>query len=319
MSDNALIPSDPTSQTPERAQADFEALVAITERTLARSSARVYRQTYRLWAAWAHQNGLSPLDLNAPNVVQFLIDQPVTKATRQRMLSALRSLAEMLSILDHENPIRELAYQTLRRIKVPTENISDNERPKRALTPGEAADVLAVWDDNSHQHQRNRALIAVLLMTGLRRSEAAVLQWPDVDLYEGVIYVRHGKGDKARDVAIYGDDAVDALKEWQKAQGYERKYVFCAVNKGDNLGPDEPMTPTSVYRVVKETEQRADLDHFSPHDARRTLITELLASGTPLADAQAQAGHSQGQTTLRYAQAADARRRREQGRVRFGW
>ncbi|MCD4685054.1 MAG: tyrosine-type recombinase/integrase, partial [Anaerolineae bacterium] len=76
--------------------------------------------------------------------------------------------------------------------------------------------------------------------------------------------------------------------------------------------------PTSVYRVVKATEKRAGIEHFSPHDARRTLITELLANGTPLADAQAQAGHSQGSTTLRYAQAADARRRRRQGRVRFG-
>jgi integrase len=144
------------------------------------------------------------------------------------------------------------------------------------------------------------------------------LKWDDVDVVEGVIFIRHGKGDKARDVAVYGDAALEALEAWKTAQGEGREYIFCAVNKADHLGPDDPMTSTSVYRVVKQTEALANLKHFSPHDARRTLITELLATGTPLADAQAQAGHSQGQTTLRYAQAVDARQRRRQGRIRYG-
>jgi integrase/recombinase XerD len=317
MPPNEIIPFDAAPPQSEQS-ADFAALVSVTERTLSASSARVYRQTYRLWESWTLENGLSPLDLNGPNVAEFLIAQEVSKATRQRMLSALRSLAEMLSILDYQNPAREMAYQTLKRIKVPTDNLAGEERPKRALTPKEARQVLDVWDEDCRQHRRNRAIIAVLLMTGMRRSEAAALMWSDIDLEEGVIYVRHGKGDKARDVAVYGDDAIDALIDWKAAQRQKRTFVFCTVNKGDNLGSDEPMTPTSIYRVVKQTEQRAEIDHFSPHDARRTLITELLASGTPLADAQAQAGHSQGSTTLRYAQAADARRRREQGRVRFG-
>ncbi len=316
MTNNALEPLHQIH--PDRSSHDFDALVEITERTLAYSSARVYHQTFEAWRLWAVAHHLSPLDLNAPNVVQFLIDQPVTKATRQRMLSALRTLAEMLAILDYQNPLRELAVRTLQRIKVPAENLADNERPKRALTAEEADIVLSVWEDDTHQNKRNRAIIAVLLSTGMRRSEAAALKWADVDLAEGVIYIRHGKGDKAREVAIYGDLAIHALQGWKRAQGGGRKYLFCTVNKGDHLGPDKPMTPTSLYRMVKETERRAEIEHFSPHDARRTLITELLRTGTPLADAQAQAGHSQGQTTLRYAQAADARQRRQKGRLRYG-
>jgi integrase len=299
--------------------ADFAALVNVTLRTLESSaSQRVYRQTFNAWESWANQNGISPLDLNAANVAQFLIDQPVTKATRQRMLSALRKLSEMLTIVDYQNPVRQAAHKTLTMLKTPSENAADNERPKRALNPGEAYRVLEVWNGDSKAEKRNRALIAVLMLTGMRRSEAAVLKWSDIDLTEGVIYIRHGKGDKAREVAIYGDVALDALTQWQHTQGTGRQYVFCSVNKGNHLGPDKPMTPTSVYRVVKATERSANLKHFSPHDARRTLITELLATGTPLADAQAQAGHSQGQTTLRYAQAIDARQRRRSGRLRYG-
>lgn len=296
---------------------DFEALIQVTERTLSDGSVRVYQQTYRKWEQWAYEHGLSPLDINGHNVYEFLLDQEVSKSTRQRMLSALRTLAEMLSILDHGNPIREAAYQTVKRIRVPSEGATESTRQKRALSQDEAQIVLNIWDEDTNMHKRNRAIIATLLMTGIRRSEAAALKWSDIDLDGGVILIRHGKGDKEREVAIFGDIAVEALLTWREAQG-DRTYVFCTVNKGDNLGPDKPMTPTSIYRVVKATEERAGIEHFSPHDARRTLITALLATGTPLADAQAQAGHSQGSTTLQYAQAADARRRRRQAQIKFG-
>lgn len=318
MTNQALEPSPHNPVDSDSVSTEFDTLVEVTKRTLSQSSARVYHQTFMAWKTWAVKYGISPLDLNAPNVVQFLIDQPVTKSTRQRMLSALRTLAEMLTILDYQNPTRELALRTLQRIKAPSENMADNERQKRALTNEEVESVLAVWGGEEKQDKRNRALITVLLATGMRRSEVVALRWNDIDLTEGVIFVRHGKGDKARDVAIYGDLAIDSLADWKKAQGSDRRYTFCTINKGDNLGPDRPMTATSLYRMVKETERRAGIEHFSPHDARRTLITELLSTGTPLADAQAQAGHSQGQTTLLYARAADARQRRQKGRVRYG-
>jgi integrase len=316
MPDRAIQPQPNHQINPDSGSTDFETLVEVTKRTLSHSSARVYHQTFKAWQVWATKTGLSPLDLNAPNVVQFLIDQPVTKSTRQRMLSALRTLAEMLTILDFQNPTRELALRTLERIKVPTEHLADNERQHRALTADEVDFILGIWMGDDNKDKRNRALITVLLATGMRRSEVVALRWSDIDLAEGVIFVRHGKGDKARDVAIYGDLAVHALTAWKKINN--RRYVFCTINKGDNLGSDKPMTPTSLYRMVKETEKRAGVDHFSPHDARRTLITELLSTGTPLADAQAQAGHSQGQTTLLYARAADARQRRQKGKVRYG-
>lgn len=300
-----------------RALNDFSILVEMVKRTISQSTARIYGQTYRLWAGWCRENGLSPYDLIAPNVSEFLIDQYVTRGTRQRMLSALRTLAETLAMIDYQSPEREMAYKTLKRMRAPTENASDEERIRRALSPQEANAILSVWVGDSNKHLRNQAMIAVLLMTGVRRGEAIQIKWDDVDLEEGVILIRHGKGDKEREVAIYGDEAIDALKRWKKRMG-DREYLFPAVYIRDTIGEDKPITGSTIYRVVKETEELANLGHFSPHDARRTLITELLASGTPVADAQAQAGHSQAQTTLRYAQSADARRRRKEANLRYG-
>jgi integrase len=57
---------------------------------------------------------------------------------------------------------------------------------------------------------------------------------------------------------------------------------------------------------------------FKPHDLRRTYITEALATSTLLATVQAAAGHARGETTLRYAQAVNARQARKSLRFRYG-
>ncbi|PJF39106.1 MAG: hypothetical protein CUN54_09450 [Phototrophicales bacterium] len=60
------------------------------------------------------------------------------------------------------------------------------------------------------------------------------------------------------------------------------------------------MSADSAYRITKAS------GDFSPHVARRTLLTELLKNGTSLPDAQFIAGHAHGSTTMHYAKVADA-------------
>lgn len=137
--------------------------------------------------------------------------------------------------------------------------------------------MLHVWNGSRPAEVRNRALVALLLLGGIRRSEAADLRWQDVDFENGVLYVRHGKGDKARDVPLAGDYALDALRAWQRMQPDGNDWVFCSVNKGGNAGNDRPITGMDVYRIWAKTSEHAGID-CKPHDARRTFITEALAT-----------------------------------------
>ena len=163
----------------------------------------------------------------------------------------------------------------------------------------------------------------MLALGALRRSEAAALRWRDVDFENGVLTVQHGKGDKAREVPLAGEFALEALRAWQMCQQGETEFrpdgnsSSAPVSKGDQLGADKPIAGTDVYRVVKATEKLSGVE-FKPHDLRRTFITEALATGTPLATVQAAAGHARGETTLRYAQAVDARRARRELKLRYG-
>lgn len=298
-------------------QADFQSVMDATLKTVSQSSARVYDQTFRLWQDWCTNQNHSPTDLNFNTVAQFL-EQPVSKSTKQRQLSALRKLSEMLSILDYNNPLREAQYKSLKKLKVRyVKNDDIQERDRHALTPAQVDKVLRVWNGTRNIDKRNRAIIAVLFMTAIRRSECASLRWTDINFADGIIHIRHGKGDKMRDVAIAGDFAIQALQEWKQACGDDRQYVFCSMAVGDKFGDDKPTDAQTIYRVVKKTEAESGII-FSPHTARRTFISEALNTGTPLSDIQAQAGHANESTTLRYARPAQARERRSKIRLRYG-
>lgn len=301
---------------------DWEALVNAVSGMVAASSARVYRDTLRRWQTWAGSQGVNVLDLNYNTVRQFLADGSQSKASQQRDLAALRKAADVLAILDFSDPARRAAAESLRLLKVQQPDAPTASRQRRALSAKEAELMLRAWDEPGGVHPtlaaRNRALIAVLLLTGVRRAEAAALKWSDIDFDNGVLRVACGKGGKPRDAAIYGDAALEALRDWQMhlPRGYE--HVFVAINKAGQVGPDRALTTTAIYDVVVQTAQYAGVGRVAPHDLRRTLITELLATGAALQDVQAQAGHARGSTTLRYALATDARARRRSARLRYG-
>lgn len=296
----------------------FDQIVAAALNTVAIQTRRTYLTVYRSWQAWALDHALPILAWSAGNVYQFLSDQNVTQKTRQRQLSAMRKLARVAA-LDYRAPEFMSLHESLMLLKAPHIEDTGTERVGRALNPAQVYKCLSCWQGDTLLAVRNHALICTLFLTGIRRSEAAALRWDDIDLQNGVIKIRHGKGNKEREAAIAGEMAIEALDRWRQRAGLGRSYVFCPVLKAGTLGHDKPITAYSIYLTVKETEQRTGVK-FSPHDARRTFITEALSTGAALAEVQAQAGHAQASTTMIYAKASDAisRRQREFNRFRYG-
>ena len=151
-----------------------------------------------------------------------------------------------------------------------------------------------------------------------------MLRWSDLDFNQGVIHVRYGKGGKERDVAIIegtANTAIQALRSWQQALfekvGGPREFIFCAVNKADKPGKDRPIHARAVNQIVEHTSTLSGIE-FTPHDARRTLGTNLLSNQAPTADVQAQLGHSHASTTIQgYALPVDARRRRQRFKTSY--
>jgi len=305
----------------------FDRLQTMAEKTVAKSSARVYSHTWQLWKTWCNEQGYNPLDFTSEAIYNFLAAGDTTKATMHNRVSALRAIAQILAMMDGDRA--KLNYELLRKFKnypAPSVEAANKERVKVALTPKQVDKVLHIWTNDLQGDMfdklvevRNAAIIATLAYTAIRRAELIALRWNDVNLEAGIIHIRHGKGDKPRDVSIVGEDAIAMLTTWQRLQAAhagKREIVFCAVLKGNKLGDDKPMNERAINQIIEATGNRAGVK-LTPHMFRRTWITEWLATGGSIREAQAQAGHSKESTTLLYAVAGDAENRRKQARFRF--
>ena len=104
-----------------------------------------------------------------------------------------------------------------------TEPASHRKFPKSVLTSAEMNVIRGAIPRTSLVKLRDIAIIEVLFSTGMRLSELSHLKILDLDLHEGILTIRKGKGGGDRQ-AILTRDAIKALK---KAPGY-RQIVWCS-------------------------------------------------------------------------------------------
>jgi integrase/recombinase XerD len=300
----------------------FDQSVQIVLDNLSLTSQRVYLRTYNAWNEFAHDSQFDVLDLTFEHIRAFITQADVAKTTRQNRLSHMRKLLELLAIGSDDYKPHYQAVKSFLKVKAQADDTTRPERHKRALSPHEATQLLSVWsNDTSDMGLRNNAMIRLLIYTGLRRSELVALRWTDINFEDMTLTVRHGKDDKERVVAIVDPSTKTsvALNDLGTAQDQTYTYIFPSMTRGRNptFADDKPLTDKTVDRVVKTSSQRAGLGDLAPHDLRRTHITEGLNTGATVADMQAQAGHVNASTTLNYAQATDALKRRDRITFRF--
>jgi site-specific recombinase XerD len=149
---------------------------------------------------------------------------------------------------------------------------------------------------------REWALLDTLLSSGLRASEVAGLRVADCLLGYGqsALLVRHGKGNKAREVFIPVE-----LKTHLKT------FLVWKETRGEDISPEAPvfagqrgpLTRNGVWRAVKGLLGAVGLDpRYSTHSCRHTYATHLYrASGHDLEVVQEQLGHASIKTTTVYA------------------
>jgi len=179
----------------------------------------------------------------------------------------------------------------------------------RALTHGEIAALMdACLADDSPAGARDAAILALAYAAGLRRSEIVGLDLADYDPSTGRLVVRGGKGKKDRELWA-SNGAAEALGDWLAVRGSEPGPLFWAVNKGGRLVPGR-LTPAAVRDAMRKRAAQAGVKEFSPHDLRRTFISDLLDAGADIATVAGLAGHASVQTTARYDRRGDEAKRK---------
>lgn len=165
-------------------------------------------------------------------------------------------------------------------------------------------DILALLrslDTGSQQPERDRAIVLLLLDTGLRLSEAANLRIRDVDLIEGRCRVM-GKGGRERVVPV-GRKARRALRHCLAGRGRLLPDDALFTGRGGR-----PLQPRGIQQLIRRLSRRTTLaSRCSPHVLRHTFARTFLANGGDVFSLQRILGHSPSslQVTRRYVDLLD--------------
>ena len=227
-------------------------------------------------------------------------------ATCNRILCALRGTlkaAWRLGQMAHDDYARAVDVASVQGETLPA---------GRALSGGEIAALMACCEnDPTAAGARDAAMIAAMYPGGLRRDEVASLDIADYDPETGALTVRHGKRNKAR-VAYLSNGAGHAMADWLAIRGGEPGAMFCPVNKGGKMDLRR-MTNQAIYNALAKRGQLAKVANFSPHDLRRTFISDLLDAGADIATVAKLAGHASVNTTQRYDRRPEAAKAKAAG------
>ncbi len=186
----------------------------------------------------------------------------------------------------------------------------------RALAPGEIRGLIQVClVDRGPAGVRDAACLALLYGCGLRRAEAVGLELADVDLENGVVTVRGGKGRKDRTTHT-PPGAKQALSAWAATRGHESGPLLCPVHKAGHITLRR-MTAQAIYLTLQKRAAESGVAAFSPHDLRRTFVSDLLDAGADLATVQKLAGHADPSTTARYDRRGEAAKAKAAGLLVF--
>lgn len=176
-----------------------------------------------------------------------------------------------------------------------------NKLPIDVLTREELDALLRACNRRAPSGLRDRALLALMYASGLRIAEALALRPRDVDLDEGAVRVREGKGGRARVSGLEaGLGAVVA--EWlayRASLGLKATDpLFCLISAG-RVGL--PVSQACVRQMLRRRAARAGLEkRVHCHGLRHSHASNLAAANVPLNVIQRQLGHSNVATTSRY-------------------
>ena len=226
-------------------------------------------------------------------------------ATIRRKLSALASL---FNALCEKNAV---LINPVLGVKRPKAN--NNEGKTAALGDGQVLALLNAPAKDTLKGLRDRAILATLFFHGLRRQELCDLKVKHLQSRQSVMYFEvHGKGGKIRYVEI-NLAALRMIQTYLDAAGHDEDKngaLFRPIKNNVTGTLTNALDPSSVYRLVKHYATEVGITKtvttMCTHVARATAITNALAKGADLAEAQQWAGHANISTTRLY----DRRKRR---------
>jgi len=273
-------------------------------RNYSKGTLRARESHLRYFLLWCDQRGIArPDEVNVALMERF-----------QRHLYYYRTAAgKPLSFGSQGSRLHEIRrfYLWMMRSRIVEANPADAlevprkeyRLPKAVLTAGEVETILATCDLKSPMGIRDRAVLELLYSTGLRRFEVCNLKVWDLDMENGTMMVRQGKGKKDRCLPIgeraglwlqkYVDD-VRPLFAMEPDDGF----LFLTRHR-------QAFSPERISEIVRQVVAASGITKpASAHLFRHTMATLMLEGGADIRYVQAMLGHASLSTTEIYTRVA---------------
>jgi integrase/recombinase XerD len=276
------------------------------EKGLARNTVMAYRRDLVTWSEFCALEGVGILDAEPSDLTDYLdrlrtgappAGKPFAPTSVARMLVSVRAFYRFL--------VREGHLDT-----DPTAVVGTPAKPRSLPKAIPLDDVVRLVERPAADllGRRDRAILETLYGAGVRISELVGLDVDDVDLDEGSVLVRAGKGSKSRRVPL-GRAARRAVGDYLALSRPELARKASRGSAGGALFLNSRggrLSRQGCWKILKAYAREAGLaDRVSPHTLRHSFATHMLDAGADIRVVQELLGHASLATTQVYTLVSD--------------
>ena len=243
-----------------------------------------------------------------PVLGKMLIDEITTHHILQLQRVLMATLANatnnrVLALCKHAFHTAETTFQLV--IRNPAKSIKlllENNQRTRFLSHSEIRRLFAACDEDQNYYMGN--YIKFLLLTGVRRAEAAQGKWSDVRLQAQppTWHLPHTKNGRSRNVYL-NRLAVELLTNLKHIQG--NPYLFPGGYPNNETYGGPIQSPTKAFRRILKRALINDKE-ICIHTLRHTHGALLASSGANQTAIQFSLGHTTGRMTERYSHLSES-------------
>lgn len=208
----------------------------------------------------------------------------ISDATRELRFAAVKTFFRLM------NEAGVIDLDVAARVSFP-QRVNERVDDRPVLSQDEAKRAIDRIERTSPIDLRDRAIVEVLVVTGIRNSELRALTMSDIDFEDGTLLVRCGKGRKIRIVPL--GRAAAALAQYIA----HARLQLAGETSSDVLFLSREHSALSREALVRIVRARTGV---APHRLRHTCATNMLRRGTQREKIQAVLGHSSSETTKTY-------------------
>lgn len=243
-----------------------------------------YKYTVGVFLHWCEQQGItSPEHVSARHVRQYLAGL-ADKGRKDTTLNAnARAIRTLLRFWHAEGYIPE-------RVKLEMPRLAKKRLP--VLTVEQLQTVLKACN------VRDKAIILFMVDSGLRRAEVCALNWGNVNMQNGLVTVKQGKGRKDRSAVISPTTRRALLAYRRTLPTWSEETPLFQLQTGKRLTGD------ALALICRRLTKRTGIK-VTPHALRRTFTILSLRAGMNPLHLQALGGWAALDMVQHYAQMVD--------------